>query len=85
MATASDFDADLIYTLRANKTSKLDGNETNDAEQEDESLDNSNLNENKILCVIWKNGKLGAAYYNFDKKLVSYFLQNICFFLIKLD
>lgn len=64
-------ESELIFTIRNNPQVIIEpDSESNEQDQNSDT-------ETKILAFVWKNGKLGAAYFNFHEKLVSYYYFNI--------
>ncbi|EFA10321.2 mutS protein homolog 5 isoform X2 [Tribolium castaneum] len=57
-------ESELIFTIRNNATKIVTPDDSDDVEND------TGDDETKILSLVWKNGKLGAAYFNFNEKLL---------------
>ncbi|XP_044266292.1 LOW QUALITY PROTEIN: mutS protein homolog 5-like [Tribolium madens] len=58
-------ESDLIFTIRNNATNIVTPDDSDSVQNDDNSDE-----ETKILSLVWKTGKLGAAYFNFNGKLL---------------
>lgn len=69
--------SEVLFTLKR----KAVFSDTNNNNESKEVTENSNINDyaesdqpDTILCVLWKNSKMGAAYYKISDKQVGTFL-----------
>lgn len=67
-------ESELIFTINKKGKSKLPYGE----DIHEESCSNEEI---KILSILWKNGKMGAAYFDFNEKVVSYWNINSKFII----
>lgn len=60
-------ESELIFSIRK----RVNDQRTDEILEEEES---TNDEEPKILCILWKNGKMGASYFSCVEKSVSSFI-----------
>lgn len=85
MSAEQSHSTSVLFTIKRktnNKTDIIYGDST------ENSFDNAtesdlNVDDTKILCVIHKSGKIGAAYYSFIEQIVIFFNSKYNFNLMK--